>query len=294
MVRHPGIPGVSVSIRVDGVALKEYQDPQVRDNADEVVRYIQSTNEAIFDIEVSVDGTFRSPATHLRFECRVDGVRVQRPSLELDQKEHSTVSKGKQISPNLLKPYCFGKLDLTTEHRTSDQAQKAQERCKDLGTIRVIATPKKALYQTVPRYSEHDDIISSVHGKDAAKMSLDHFIEFASPMTSYTGSVWHCEDVGNQKFSFVFHYRSKSTLQLLDFLPEDLNSADLLQKPAAKMTTAEVERMQQLLRQTTARESTSASTRRALISGDATPRKKVKVEVADDVVVIEDDKDDED
>lgn len=111
MVHNPSLPGVRVFIRTHGTPLKEYVDSDTPDNDKTVTRYIQATDEAVFDIHFEIDRGVIPKGQSLSLECYVDGHFVDGPLVS--DKDRTCTSVGKQISPTMLKQYCFGKLDLS-------------------------------------------------------------------------------------------------------------------------------------------------------------------------------------
>lgn len=77
------LPGVEVSIEVDGEPLKEYEDADREQAAETVVRYVEATSEAAFKIKFAVKNEAKTfLGDRLAFRVYIDGNFADAPRLK--------------------------------------------------------------------------------------------------------------------------------------------------------------------------------------------------------------------
>lgn len=76
-----GVQGLEVNVRVNGVALQEYQGPDEAeaDTATQTMRYIEATSGATFDLQLLFKPNFEPPKYDVGVDISVDGTVLHRP-----------------------------------------------------------------------------------------------------------------------------------------------------------------------------------------------------------------------
>lgn len=67
------MPGVDVCIKVDGQALREYEDNDTEDEDRTVMRYIEAVSGQVFELQIEVKQNFKFFGDVLSFDVHVDG-----------------------------------------------------------------------------------------------------------------------------------------------------------------------------------------------------------------------------
>jgi hypothetical protein len=102
------LPGLSVSIHVDGEPLPEYEDEAEEEIPDgpvavfqaarTVCKYVEATSEKEFCIKMSLNAPYRMDCPSVKFRCFIDGIRVRtkilRRSVYPDR-----IRRGRVVSP---------------------------------------------------------------------------------------------------------------------------------------------------------------------------------------------------
>jgi len=116
----PGFPGFEVTIRVNGVALQEYQDAYEAepDTPDRITRYVQATSGAKFDIFFKRQQGFQLPNHEISVDIILDGHCVEKQLIlktQLDSPHFTRRVYGALRGSNgnyRLHPFMFSELDI--------------------------------------------------------------------------------------------------------------------------------------------------------------------------------------
>ena len=117
------LPGIEVSITIDGVALHEYRDPDDNQNSaasehrasKTVSQYVEVSTGKEFCIQLSVGNPYKFDCSSLAFELCVDSKSVVSQCLTkrryLKLHSHWTLSiRGIESSGNIFKPFKFAEI----------------------------------------------------------------------------------------------------------------------------------------------------------------------------------------
>jgi hypothetical protein len=79
-----GVQGLEVNVRVDGVALQEYQDPDEAeaDTATQTMRYIEAISGATFGLQLLFKPKFEPPKYDIGVEISIDGTVLDKPLIK--------------------------------------------------------------------------------------------------------------------------------------------------------------------------------------------------------------------
>ncbi|KAI5239395.1 hypothetical protein E4T43_06742 [Aureobasidium subglaciale] len=83
------LPGLEVSVVVNGQDLHEYQDAHARDVEDTVTKYIEVVSDAYFAIKVTTARKLKMPGNNLYVRVTIDGIRVEGIDLSRMDKNRS-------------------------------------------------------------------------------------------------------------------------------------------------------------------------------------------------------------
>ncbi|KAH0153042.1 hypothetical protein KCU67_g9631, partial [Aureobasidium melanogenum] len=152
-----GLPGVEVTVVVDGKDLHEYQDADMEDDEGTITKYIEAVDNANFAIRIKVtkDATFHGNC--LSFRVMVEGLTVRRPMVSTtDVSAGSDVFAvdGVQIGARRLRKLKFNTLETVTEHGYG--LPRDLERVKDLGKIQIEVNHETMIEQIPVIYRKPD------------------------------------------------------------------------------------------------------------------------------------------
>ncbi|KAI0144583.1 hypothetical protein GGR57DRAFT_326972 [Xylariaceae sp. FL1272] len=163
------LPGLKVTIKVDGKDLQEYDDPyiEILDDDDElellvtatketdpvslnvrhiphVVKYIEATPGKEFVFSLVKEKDFDSGCNHMAVGCEGDGKRYSLIHAPLNQRrgEWHCLLDGTQYGPvgnKRRRPFLFSDLKpVSSEDGDEDTLNRSMAQSKDLGTLRVL------------------------------------------------------------------------------------------------------------------------------------------------------------
>lgn len=76
------LPGVEITVVVDGEDLHEYQDTDMEDEENTVTKYVEAVTGANFAIKIMVPKKFGFEGTCLSFHVLVDGAEAEHPLIQ--------------------------------------------------------------------------------------------------------------------------------------------------------------------------------------------------------------------
>ncbi|KAG9550739.1 hypothetical protein KCU71_g14049, partial [Aureobasidium melanogenum] len=193
-----GLPGVEVTVIVDGEDLHEYWDADMEDEEDTVTKYIEAVDGAHFAVKIKVteDATFKGDT--LAFKIKVDGSMIRQPLIE--------PMKGRRL----------------TEHGYG--LPEDLERAKNLGKIEISLCHQKLLKRIQATYGKPDTGNGNFISEKAIKgQGMTHSYSLTDKTYQVDDtSKWRTKIVTGTKnpaATFVFHYRSKAALRDLMIIP---------------------------------------------------------------------------
>lgn len=109
-----GLPGVEVTIVVDGADLHEYQDTDTVDDRNPVTKYIEAVDNTNFAIKIKVtkDATFEGDA--LVFYTKVDGTCIFNPVIQpihVQAGAHTKIVEGVEVGHHRIRKLKFNALE---------------------------------------------------------------------------------------------------------------------------------------------------------------------------------------
>lgn len=109
------LPGVEVTIAVDGQPLREYIDANQEEDDKTVTRYIEAKAGQKFSVVMKTSRNVKFLGDILTFCISIDGQRVDKSTRGkaevLAQAFKVNISEGLRVSPTKLLPYCFANLE---------------------------------------------------------------------------------------------------------------------------------------------------------------------------------------
>lgn len=76
------VPGIEVTVCIDGEPLQEYEDEGAEDDDKSIIRYIEATSDKAFALELRVGPPYVFDCPTLGFTVHVDGKEANSPLLE--------------------------------------------------------------------------------------------------------------------------------------------------------------------------------------------------------------------
>jgi hypothetical protein len=105
------LPNVVVSVIVDGVALREHNDPDEPDGDGTVTRYIEAEAGKNFEIHVTLQPGFTFASDYLYCKLQVDGENADRPLIRKRVAlPHTRVCAGQKLSTLQIAKFRFAQL----------------------------------------------------------------------------------------------------------------------------------------------------------------------------------------
>lgn len=107
------LPGVTVSIVVNGSALHEYEDPDIEDTTTTITRYVEAVSNETFEVRILVPSGTQFKGNVLSFHVFADGTLMSRrmvePKLNKPPGRRKTV-KGWRDDKGMLERFRFNEL----------------------------------------------------------------------------------------------------------------------------------------------------------------------------------------
>ncbi|OTA98669.1 hypothetical protein M426DRAFT_17181 [Hypoxylon sp. CI-4A] len=256
------VPGIKVTVRIDGVDCQEYDDPQDPDQppaCPKSSKYIESRDDAKFTIYLTVDRGYKwGYKKHvLSFSTYVDNIWVRDPLLN----EHylETEIEGRQSFSNASRSWVLQGLKFSTvkivENTTKERFQEDKKLSDEPGMIEVrvrrcIKVQRSHTVQDHTRQKSSFELAEkSLKGK-----SISHGTTFSNNESIDAPTLWNTVPVDGDNTHiaiFQFKYRSKEALQHEMIIPrtptpplslETLSEADRDRLARERLEQIEAER----------------------------------------------------
>ncbi|TIA62545.1 hypothetical protein D6C77_02681 [Aureobasidium pullulans] len=295
------LPGVEITVVVDGEDLHEYQDTDMEDEENTVTKYVEAVTDANFAIKIKGSQELQYKGDCLSLDVLVDGLRIQRPLIGREATRnggYTRLVEGLKVNAGYMRRLRFNTLETGTWTHTSQQRAKSNsfilvtehgfglpedlERVKTMGKIEVRLVHKiwdKPTERTYKDVANDIGIISEKAIKGQAvthSLGLDPVTPIASGIcktrvSSCKTTVSSCkpvEGVQNPAATFVFFYRSKTSLKELMIIPRTPSPVPLEDRPEEELNPEEMAELVRLLK--------------AKVAVTSQVKKEVKRELEDD------------
>ncbi|KAK5130485.1 hypothetical protein LTR08_002007 [Meristemomyces frigidus] len=244
------LPDVDVSVFVDGVALKEYHDTDVEEEARTVTRYIEATSGKSFEVHIKVNKSCKFLGNCIAFGIYVDGEGAVCPLIQKKiccKSGETNVSMGINISPTQLTRYIFTSLEtVSDDFALKDEAA----RVKDLGIIRIKATHNllgKRVPMSTPKGGSGVGFVSE---KAIKGQTISHGVGFSDPIIARS-TTYESAAVSGQPNPFAvyeFRYRSLEALKSLLIIPRTPTPPPLEERDITTLSPDEMRELQRRAR----------------------------------------------
>lgn len=277
------VPGVSVTVNVDGEPLQEYPDCEDDGEPEVNTCFVEATTGKEFEVLFRFEKGIEADSSAFEVRIMVDGTETDSTLVDAKRArvhgEHFQ-STGRQISRTELAKYRFAPLETISDGcQMSDSNEKLD---KDLGTIQVKMWHAKNLRlgseirvysrgsveQTVNRFSE-----TVLKGQ-----ALSHRMAYSKPVKSGDESDVYAFDVIGGKHAepaatFVFCYRSSESLKYSRIIPRTPPPEPLEERDIDSLSREELIELQNQVKAAKLKESTFAKLKRELSDDSSRPRK---------------------
>ncbi|KAG9517387.1 hypothetical protein KCV07_g6167, partial [Aureobasidium melanogenum] len=261
-----GLPGIEVTVVVDGKDLHEYQDAGMEDDEDTVTKYIEAVDNANFAIKIKVTKDAEFKGNRLSFKVLVDGSLISRPLVGPLRRRTPTgvrMVNGIQVGDRHIRKLKFDALESVTEHGLG--LPEDLQRVKNLGKIEVQVTHKNTIRRTSKTYGKPGDNSDGFISEKAVKgQAVTHSYSLDKETYRLKSCAWKSDAVDGVKDPaavFVFHYRSKAALKKLMIIPRTPSPVPLEDRPINELSPEE---MAELLRRYKANASSTAEIKKEL------------------------------
>ncbi|THY04794.1 hypothetical protein D6D02_07885 [Aureobasidium pullulans] len=283
------LPGVEITVVVDGEDLHEYQDTDMEDEENTVTKYVEAITDANFAIKIKGSQELEYKGDCLSLDVLVDGLRIQRPLIGREATRnggYTRLVEGLKVNAGYMRRLRFNTLETGTWTHTSQQRAKSNsfilvtehgfglpedlERVKTMGKIEVRLVHKIWDKPTERTYKDVANDIGIISEKAIKGQAMTHSLGYyqwlhleantltlcsLDPVTpiasgicktrvsSCKTTVSSCkpvEGVQNPAATFVFFYRSKTSLKELMIIPRTPSPVPLEDRPEEELNPEEM------------------------------------------------------
>ncbi|CAD0109022.1 unnamed protein product, partial [Aureobasidium uvarum] len=274
-----GLPGIEITVVVDGKDLHEYQDSDMDDEADTVTRYVEAVDGANFAIKIKATGDNRFKGDYLSFMVEVDGSWIDEPLISaahVREGRSTRIVDGVYVRSGYSRTLKFSTLTTVLEH--DSRLLPDLERVKNLGKIKVTVTHQTRIGQSTKPYGQPSDNGNVVSEKSIKGQAMSHTYSLDPEVSASLMDFWETKPVPGVKNpvgSYVFHYRSEwcvnlaqpshncspppAALKELLIIPRTPSPVPLEDRPEKDLSPEE---MAELLRRYRAKDANSASVKK--------------------------------
>ncbi|THZ08482.1 hypothetical protein D6C93_00503 [Aureobasidium pullulans] len=271
------LPGVGITVVVDGEDLHEYQDTDMEDEENTVTKYVEAVTDANFTIKIKGSQELEYKGDCLSLDVLVDGLRIQRPLIGREATRnggYTRLVEGLKVNAGYMRRLRFNTLETVTEHGFG--LPEDLERVKTMGKIEVRLVHKIWDKPTERTYKDVANDIGIISEKAIKGQAMTHSLGYyqwlhleantltlcsLDPVTPISSgicktrvsscktTVSSCkpvEGVQNPAATFVFFYRSKklmiiprtpSPVPLEDRPEEELNPEEMAELAKVAVTS---------------------------------------------------------
>ncbi|KAI0830442.1 hypothetical protein F5Y06DRAFT_206707 [Hypoxylon sp. FL0890] len=227
------VPGIKVTVRIDGVDCTEYDDPEAAEQKSEKPtssKYIESPDNAKFTIFVAVNTKYKwGYKNHaLSFKAYVDSEWVTAPIIEEDDPltngQHEVLIEGMEIFSKDTGTWSIRGLKFSTvktiDEATNERIEKDRDASEKLGVIEVEVR-RGVLLGPLSDDDEYSDFQPRETSLELSERSLkgksiSHGTEFSSSQPTSVPNLFSIEPLPEDDgciATFRFKYRSRKALQ---------------------------------------------------------------------------------
>ncbi|KXT00142.1 hypothetical protein AC578_3286 [Pseudocercospora eumusae] len=297
------LPGVVVSVLVNGAALQEYADSEVEDDARTVTRYVEATSGQTFAISCETPSNFEFAGNCISYNIHMDGKRVD-SHLVLAKNVHPNgslgVRKGITLDKDTMRKFCFAKLR-TSEGEMHNAPPAAS--IQNLGSITVEVHHRRMTGRKLKRSWAHPEgratSLDVVPEKALKGQAVSHSVGFGDPVRhSSSGIYWetrYLDPTETPAATFIFLYRSKDALKSMLILPRTPSPEPMPTPPPLtkrhpnSLSQAEVAEMQKRLQEFESQSSKSKAKVKREQNENSPPRRKTRKSGEVTVIELDDD-----
>ncbi|KAH8597435.1 hypothetical protein B0O99DRAFT_684760 [Bisporella sp. PMI_857] len=230
MAIHESLPGVEVTICVDGEALKEYEAENeeakheieaVRLHQAErtVTKFVESVTGKVFCVKIQVHPSCKESLYKLGFETLVDGVRAMEPLIS--RRAYCTSTMEELIlgfthrATSTLQRFMFAEIKTKADGTNLEKINKDRDSMAQVGEIQVYVhrldngiQQTKCTSQQITLNRSYED---EIHEKALKGESKSHGVVLGTPEPITNGKVFKCKNIDGKDYPraiFKFKYRS--------------------------------------------------------------------------------------
>ncbi|KAL2032885.1 hypothetical protein VTO58DRAFT_106057 [Aureobasidium pullulans] len=267
------LPGVEITVVVDGEDLHEYQDADMEDEENTVTKYVEAVTGANFTIKIMVPKKFGFEGTCLSFHVLVDGAEAEHPLIQPRHVRRAPKVRsveGARVSNTHIRKFRFTELETVNDHGFG--LPKDLERVKELGYIRVEVFHKtvKNISKRVCKELQKDE--GFISEKAIKGKAISHAHSLDSEQHEDKSTLWKTQPIiGDEgpRGTFLFHYRSKDSLRQMLIIPRTPSPVPLRNRPIAELNEQEkAELIEQLLSENAEKDLVNKRIKRELSNDD--------------------------
>ncbi|KAI5928446.1 hypothetical protein F4810DRAFT_4894 [Camillea tinctor] len=249
------IPGIEVTIQVNGQKAVEYDDPHASEQesfADCPIscKYIESIDDATFRASITASQAYSWRHHAFAATLYADGQRVGSHVMEKSYDEHRTSLGGfahfDSAKQQWYRRYCKFAAISTVDSSVQDRVQKDQKLVASLGILEVRLRYVRVLgrYSRSPGSSEDDPLGArhEVSEKSLKGKAISHGTAFSSGKKTHVPLNVNTENIPGERSYFGvyrFYYRSKEALKQELIIPRSPSPAHGI----SGLSQAEIERL---------------------------------------------------
>ncbi|KAH9207285.1 hypothetical protein DL95DRAFT_396184 [Leptodontidium sp. 2 PMI_412] len=228
------VPGLEVTVHVDGQQAQEYDDDEGEpavlgavgwyQAARTVRKYVESISDKEFLVQLSLDRSFKFDCPTLSCELSIDGKIVRSPVIYRKHQDSFTLDiDGIKTSAGdgkraLLKPFKFSKIETSTDDAKLKDIKEDSEHMNEVGEIAFrIWRSSEARPREAHNYTELAGA-KAVHEKALKGQAKSHTTTLGEASRVVSRTVVSCEKLDGVDYPiaiFKFMYRSKDSLKSL-------------------------------------------------------------------------------
>ncbi|KAI5199508.1 hypothetical protein AUEXF2481DRAFT_470 [Aureobasidium subglaciale EXF-2481] len=305
------LPGLEVSVVVNGQDLHEYQDAHARDEEDTVTKYIEVVSDAYFAIKVTTARKLKLPGNNLSIHVTIDGVWVYGIDLSrMDKNRSGPYMIDSAVAGNSVGKLKFSKLNIVEEKGVGLSQDK--NKVQKLGCIEVVVTHENKTKTKSKRKvrlpapvedsedntddEDHEDNQKTVSEKDVKGQGVTHTYGLSEKVDiprskggkSHTTKYVAVMGAKNPAGTFGFQYRTMESLKALIIVPRTPSPTPLEDRPEEQLTH---EQTMELLRRYKAKEARNIEIKKEIDNDDYNSRahKRVRSTITSTYLELNDD-----
>ncbi|KAK4496758.1 hypothetical protein PRZ48_012741 [Zasmidium cellare] len=255
-----GLPGVEVTVQVDGIALKEYEDPDEEELAKTHVCYVESKSEKHFSISVKVKDDFKYKGDSISVLTTADGTDAAYDLYDSDDRDNEILgfTAGRTTTK-----FRFNDLETVSDgHMTTHEAAKV----RSLGELKVQVHHTRQV-RIEPGLGQYDHVETGIISEKALKGD-----SIARKRTS-KAIVTYPDGQHNPVATFVFRYRSMQALKSMLIIPRTPTPPPLEERDFDTLTREELKELHRRAKEAKEQEDTKRKIKRERKDENPRPRK---------------------